>query len=86
MKFTKINSSVCVLVLVPADYYRQLKQKIKDSVHGVHKTRMYVYYIDGAGFIYRYPRKIEGTAELLEAKHLERVINEWEFNPETMMP
>lgn len=80
-KFTKINTAEGTVVLVPQDFYDKVFRSIRGSIAGIFKTRMYLYFMDANGVIWRHPYKME----LFDAKatgNLERVISQWKFAPE----
>lgn len=80
-KFTKIHTVDGTVVLVPQDFYDKTLRSIRASFAGISKTRMYLYFLDSDGVMWRHPYK----QELFAAKasgSLERVVSQFSFLPE----
>lgn len=80
-KFFKTSTVDGVIVLVPDSYYSKLVDKIRSNVPYLYRTRMYTYWLDSDGVMWRHPNSsIQRNSDA--PLPVERVISQWSFNPE----
>ena len=52
-KFRKVSTCQGIVVFVGDDFYRKMCRQIRGNISGIANTRMYLYWLDGDGVMWR---------------------------------